>query len=299
MPSPHKDTTRQRQLAEERFGRPEAGWRLWVYTVIFESDTRAGRAFDITLLTLTLTSVAVVMLDSVESIHKQWGAGLLVVEWFFTGIFSIEYVLRLLCVRRPTRYAPSFLGLVDLFSILPTYLALFFPGLHALIDVRVLRMMRIFRILKLGAYVAEFGELGNAILATRRKIAVFLSFVLVIVVVIGTLMYVVEGPANGFTSVPASTYWANTTLTTVGFGDITPKTDLGRLLSSMMMLMGWGTLAVPTGIVSAEFSARRVHQESSSITCSACGSEAHAPRAKFCSDCGAELLPPRHDTDSR
>ena len=299
MPSPHKDTTRQRQLAEERFGRPEAGWRLWVYTVIFESDTRAGRAFDITLLTLILISVAVVMLDSVESIHKQWGAGLLVVEWFFTGIFSIEYVLRLLCVRRPTRYARSFLGLVDLFSILPTYLALFFPGLHALIDVRVLRMMRIFRILKLGAYVAEFGELGNAILATRRKIAVFLSFVLVIVVVIGTLMYVVEGPANGFTSVPVSIYWAITTLTTVGFGDITPKTDLGRLLSSMMMLMGWGTLAVPTGIVSAEFSARRVHQESSSITCSACGTKAHAPRAKFCSDCGAELLPPRHDTDSR
>ena len=289
MPGPHNNANRLSHLAEERFGRPEAGWRLRCYTVIFESDTRAGRLFDIALLALILLSVTVVMVDSIESYHRRWGERLLVIEWLFTGVFSVEYVLRLLCVRRPKRYASSFLGLIDLISVLPTYLALFFPGLHAFIDVRILRMMRIFRILKLGAYVSEFGELGNAILATRRKIAVFLSFVLVVVVVIGTLMYVVEGPANGFTSVPVSIYWAITTLTTVGFGDITPKTDLGRLLSSMMMLMGWGTLAVPTGIVSAEFSARRVYQEGMSRSCAVCGSTDHSPRAAFCGDCGTAL----------
>lgn len=289
MTAPPADRTSRKEAT--RFGRPDTGWRLRLYIIIFEADTRAGRAFDLVLLALILTSVTVVMLDSVEAVRTRWGGLLTGLEWFFTVTFTIEYVLRLSCVRQPKRYALSTFGMIDLLAILPTYLAMFFPGLHALIDVRVLRLLRIFRILKLGAYVHEFSELGNAILATRRKIIVFLSFVLIVVVVMGTLMYVVEGPENGYTSVPVAIYWAISTLTTVGFGDITPKTDLGRLIASMMMLMGWGTLAVPTGIVSAEFAARRTHPETTTRTCHECLSEGHSVLAKFCADCG-EKLPP-------
>jgi voltage-gated potassium channel len=213
-----------------------------------------------------------------------------VLEWTLTLLFTAEYLARLLCVRHPLRYARSFYGVIDLLAVLPTYLAVLVPGLHALIDVRVLRLLRIFRILKLGAYVAEYGALGAALWATRRKILVFLTFVLMVAVVLGTMMYVVEGPANGFTSIPVSIYWAITTVTTVGFGDITPKTDLGRLISSMMMLLGWGTLAVPTGIVSAEFAARR-GQEPTTRHCPDCLSEGHLPSARYCRDCGARLPP--------
>jgi voltage-gated potassium channel len=282
--------------ASDDFGRPAEGWRLRVYTIIFEADTHAGRSFDLALLALIMASVTVVMLDSMDAVSSRWGNVFGVLEWFFTAIFSIEYILRLLCVRRPRRYACSVLGVIDLLAILPTYLALFFPGLHTLIDVRVLRLLRIFRILKLGAYVTEFADLGNAILATRRKIVVFLLFVLIVVVVMGTLMYVIEGPGNGFTSIPVSIYWAITTLTTVGFGDIAPKTDLGRLISSLMMLMGWGTLAVPTGIVSAEFSARRMHLEVTTRTCHECLSEGHLTQSQYCRDCGAKV--PSYHTDT-
>ena len=274
--------------AAQRFGRPLAGWRLAAYTIVFEADTRAGRLFDLALLWLIVASVAVVMLDSVAVIRADWGALFTRLEWGFTALFTLEYALRLVCVRRPARYALSPFGLIDLLAIVPTYLALLVPGLHALIDVRVLRLLRIFRILKLTAYVAEYGALGRALLASRRKVAVFLSFVLLVALVMGTLMYVVEGPENGFTSVPMSVYWAITTLTTVGFGDITPKTDLGRLIASVMMLLGWGTLAVPTGIVSAEFTAQRFSQAPPTTrTCQACLSEGHLPQARFCRDCGA------------
>jgi voltage-gated potassium channel len=293
MPNPSPDSARlgARQSQRIRLGRPHEGLRLHLYTIIFEADTRAGRAFDLTLLCLILASVGIVMLDSVEGLHARWGELFTVLEWFFTAIFTVEYLLRLICVQHPQRYASSFLGVVDLISVAPTYLALFFPGLQALIDVRVLRMLRIFRILKLGAYVAEYGELGRAIMATRRKIAVFVSFVLSVVVVLGTLMYVVEGPTSGFTSVPVSVYWAITTVTTVGFGDITPKTDLGRFIASLIMLMGWGTLAVPTGIVSAEFAWRRGLSAITTRTCHACLSEGHLPQAKYCKDCGVRLPP--------
>lgn len=271
-------------------GRPSSGWRLRLYRIVFESDTRAGRSFDLALETLILVSIVVVMLDSITVVSARWGHVFDALEWFFTAIFTLEYIARLVCVERPRRYAFSFMGVVDLLSVAPTYLAFFFPALQALIDVRVLRMLRIFRILKMGAYVAEFGELGRAILATRRKIAVFLSFVVMVVVILGTLMYLIEGPENGFTSIPISIYWAITTVTTVGFGDITPKTDLGRFLASLMMLMGWGTLAVPTGIVSAEFASHRVLTEFGTRTCPQCGNRNHPAEAKFCSECGA-LLP--------
>lgn len=275
---------------------PGEGWRHRLYIVIFEAETPAGRAFDLALLALILVSVATVMLDSVSEINARFSDELNRAEWFFTAMFTLEYALRLLCVRNPWHYARSMLGIIDLLAIVPTYLALFFPDLAVLIDVRVLRLLRIFRVLKLGAFVREFSELGNAILATRYKIAVFVSFVLIVVIVLGTLMYVVEGPANGYTSIPVAVYWAITTLTTVGFGDISPKTDLGRLIASLMMLMGWGTLAVPTGIVSAEFAARRTHPEPTTRTCPECFSEGHPGTARYCADCGAPLPPPHVGT---
>ncbi len=209
-------------------------------------------------------------------------------EWFFTVLFTLEYIGRLLCVERPGRYARSFFGIVDLVSVLPTYLAVFVPELHALIDVRVLRMLRVFRILKLTQYVAEYRFLGAALLSSRRKIAVFLSAVVVIVVSLGTVMYVIEGPANGFTSIPVAIYWAITTMTTVGFGDIAPKTGLGRFIASLMMLMGWGVLAVPTGIVTAEITTRQL-QTTTTRACDACGTVGHAADAEFCRNCGARL----------
>ncbi len=274
---------------QREFGRPQAGWRQRMYVVIFEADTQAGRRFDLLLIAAVLTSVLVVMLDSVATLHARFGDLFTVLEIGFTALFTAEYVARLICVRRPLRYATSFFGVIDLLAVLPTYLALFFPGLHALIDVRVLRLLRIFRILKLGAYVAEYRALGLALAASRRKITVFLFFVMMVVLVMGTLMYVVEGPDNGFTSIPISIYWATTTLTTVGFGDIAPKTDLGRFIASFQMLLGWGILAVPTGIVSAEFTARRVRREPTTRTCHECLSEGHEAGARFCRDCGAAL----------
>ncbi len=284
--------------SEELYGKPADGWRLRFYTIIFEADTRAGRAFDVTLIWVILASVVVVVLDSIASIHSRHNVLLTTLEWGFTLLFTVEYLLRLACVRHPWRYATSFYGVIDLLAVAPTYLAILLPELHSLIDVRVLRLLRVFRILKLTEYVAEYGALGRALIASRRKILVFLSFVLLVVLVMGTLMYVIEGPANGFTSIPVSVYWAITTMTTVGFGDITPKTDLGRLVASVMMLMGWGTLAVPTGIVSAEFTAQRFHGWSdvpTTRTCHECLSEGHLAQAKFCRDCGAPLPAYQHD----
>jgi len=276
------------ELDAAAFGRPAAGWRRKLYVIIFESDTRAGLLFDQALLVAILASVTVVMLDSVTSVSTRYHLFLARLEWFFTGLFTLEYVARLICVERPRRYARSFYGVIDLVSVLPTYLAIFLPQLHALIDVRVLRMLRVFRILKLTQYLAEYQLLAAALRNSRRKIAVFLSAVLMIVVTLGTVMYVLEGPANGFTSIPLSVYWAITTMTTVGFGDITPQTDFGRLVASIMMLMGWGVLAVPTGIVTAEMTSQRL-RPIDSRACSTCGADEHAADARFCRACGASL----------
>jgi voltage-gated potassium channel len=278
-----------------RFGRPERSWRLTAYTIIFEADTRAGRLFDLALIVAIIASVLVVILDSVQAITARFGTIFDVLEWGFTLLFTVEYVLRLACVRRPLRYATSFFGIVDLLSVLPTYLAFFVPEVHALIDVRMLRLLRVFRILKLSAYVSEFGFLGSALMASRRKIIVFIGFVLVMVTVLGTLMYVVEGPENGFTSIPVAVYWGITTMTTVGFGDITPKTDLGRFIASIMMLMGWGILAVPTGIVTAEMTARRAGRLVTTRTCHDCLTEGHDVDARFCKHCGKPLPAYRSD----
>jgi voltage-gated potassium channel len=279
----------------DRFGRPNAGWRLRLYTVIFEADTRAGRLFDITLIWAILASVAVVVVDSMAGIHARLGGAFAVLEWGFTVLFTLEYLARLLCVRHPMRYARSVFGIIDLLAVLPTWLALLMPELHALIDVRVLRLLRVFRVLKMSAYVAEYRALGSALAASRRKILIFLSFVLMVVLVMGTLMYVVEGGANGFHSIPVAIYWAISTMTTVGFGDIVPKTDVGRFIASVMMLLGWGVLAVPTGIVSAEFTAQRVRREPTTRTCHECLSEGHEAQAHFCKDCGAPLPDYAHE----
>jgi voltage-gated potassium channel len=272
-----------------RFGMPLQGWRRRLFIVIFESDTRAGRLFDIVLLWVIVASVIVVMLDSVASLQARYGRVFDVLEWGFTLFFTVEYVARLLCVRRPDRYARSFFGIVDLLAVLPTYLALFFPGLHALIDIRMLRLLRVFRILKLTEYVVEYRRLGAAFYASRRKISVFIGTVFMLVVLVGTLMYLIEGPENGYTSIPMSVYWAITTVTTVGFGDITPKTDLGRALASFTMLLGWGILAVPTGIVTAEMTSQRIRHGGLARGCLACGSIDHSEQARYCQDCGAPL----------
>ena len=277
--------------ASEDLGKPLTGWRLQLYTIIFEADTRAGRLFDQALIAVILASVLVVMLDSVQSLDGYLDGMFASLEWLFTLAFTLEYAARLVCVRHPLRYALSFYGLIDLAALLPTYMALFVPEVHALIDVRVLRLLRVFRIFKLTAYMVEFQSLGAALRASRRKVLVFLSAVLMIVLVMGTLMYVVEGPANGFSNIPTAVYWAITTMTTVGFGDITPKTDLGRLIASVMMLLGWGTLAVPTGIVTAEMTAQRRHPPPTTRTCHECLSEGHLPEARFCHQCGARLTP--------
>jgi voltage-gated potassium channel len=255
---------------------------------VFEADTRAGLLFDEILLITILASVTVVMLDSMGALSSGYDAVLDGVEWAFTVLFTIEYVARLVCVERPWRYARSFFGIVDLVSVLPTYLAVFVPELHALIDVRLLRMLRVFRILKLTEYFREYQLLGAALRASARKIAVFLSAVVMIVVTVGTLMYVVEGPDNGFTSIPVSVYWAITTMTTVGFGDIVPQTQTGRFIASLMMLMGWGVLAVPTGIVTAEMTSQRLRGVTPR-TCPGCRAMDHVGDARFCRVCGVPL----------
>jgi voltage-gated potassium channel len=256
--------------------------------IIFDSNTVPSKLFDLGLIGAITLSVLVVMLDSVEPLHQAYGRELLMLEWGFTLIFTVEYLLRLYVASSRLRYARSFFGIIDLLSVLPTYLAFFFPEQHALIDVRVLRLLRTFRVLKLVAYVSEYKYLAAALRDSRRKIFVFISGVLMIAITVSTLMYVVEGPENGFTSIPTSVYWGITAMTTVGFGDIVPKTDLGRAIASGLMLLGWSILAVPTGIVTAEMTRRNAPLPTRS--CPSCGASHHLPRARFCHECG-EALP--------
>ncbi|MDZ4185663.1 MAG: ion transporter [Desulfuromonadales bacterium] len=226
--------------------------REHVYRIIFEADTSAGKAFDLALIFFILLSVVLVMLDSVPGIHDVIGVWLLGGEWLITILFTVEYLLRLSVARRPGRYAGSFYGVVDLLSILPTYLSIFFPGMHFLTTVRILRILRIFRILKLVQFLGEGNNLWLALKRSRHKIIVFLTTVLTVVIVVGSLMYTIEGAGSGFTSIPQSIYWAIVTMTTVGYGDIAPTTPLGRIVASMLMITGYGIIAVPTGIVTTE-----------------------------------------------
>jgi voltage-gated potassium channel len=290
MNSPSRETKGELPIPSDAlaFGRPSAGWRRKLYVVIFESDTPAGLLFDKALLVAVVASVVVVILDSVDTVSLRYHSLLTALEWLFTIAFTVEYVARLICVERPSRYARSFFGIVDLAAIVPTYLAVFAPGLQSLIDVRLLRMLRIFRILKLASYFSEYQLLLAALRDSGRKIAVFLSAVAMIVVTLGTVMYVVEGPLNGFTNIPVSIYWAISTMTTVGFGDIVPSTGLGRFIASLMMLMGWGVLAVPTGIVTAEMTSQRLRAITPQ-SCPSCGAGDHTGDALYCRVCSAKL----------
>ena len=271
-------------------GKPSSGWRRKLFTIIFEADTPAGKAFDVVLIVAILLSIAAVLADSVDGIAQRHGAALNTLELLFTLLFTVEYIARVSSVEHPMRYVRSFYGIVDLVAILPTYLAVFFPDAALLIDVRILRLLRIMRIFKLTAYLSEFRLLGEALAASRRKILVFLSVVVMIVLIIGTLMYVIEGPKHGFTSIPFAVYWAISTISTVGYGDVVPRTDFGRALASLMMLIGWGILAVPTGIVTAEMTAQHFRGRRLFDTrCPSCHASSHEEDAKFCRICGEKL----------
>ncbi len=263
-------------------------WRTVLYEVIFEAETPTGKAFDVLLIISVLASVLVVMLDSIAAVGSQYGSLLYKIEWFFTILFTVEYALRLLCVYSPLKYAISFYGVVDLLAIIPTYISLFLPGTQYLLVIRILRILRIFRILKLANYLGESKLLIKALQASSRKISVFLFTVLTLVVIFGSLMYVIEGRENGFTSIPRSIYWAIVTMTTVGYGDISPQTALGQTIASLVMILGYGIIAVPTGIVTvgmAETFSRKV----STQVCPECNAEGHDVDATHCKFCGAAL----------
>jgi len=265
-------------------------WRRHLYIIIFESDTRAGRLFDLALILAIALSVLVVMLDSVQSFQLRYARWLRAAEWFFTLLFTLEYLFRLLCVDRPGRYARSFFGVIDLMAVLPTYFAIFLPQASLAVVIRVLRILRVFRILKLGAYLGEADVLMQSLAASRKKIEVFLFAVLLLVIIFGSLMYLIEGGENGFTSIPRSIYWAIVTLTTVGYGDIAPRTPLGQALASVIMICGYGIIAVPTGIVSAEV-VRASGAGREYRLCPRCGDRFHDNNAVFCKSCGRELPP--------
>ncbi len=265
------------------------GLRLRLHEIIFEADTRAGKAFDIALICAILLSVAVVMLESVASVRAQYGSVLRVAEWIFTGLFTVEYGLRLYCTIRPVRYARSFFGVVDLTSFAPTYLSLFWEGAQSFQVIRALRLLRIFRVLKLASYLGEAAVLREAVRASRPKITVFLVAVINIAGIFGTLMYLVEGRTGGFDNIPRSVYWAVVTMTTVGFGDIAPTSPAGQMIAVVLMLMGYGIIAVPTGIVTAEIARADRHRKVSTQTCPVCAQQGHDVDAVYCKYCGGRL----------
>ncbi len=261
-------------------------WRESLHTIIFGSETRLGKVFDIVLIISIICSVIAVMLSSVTHIQLQYGEVLFYIEWFFTFLFTIEYSLRLLSIQRPLLYARSFFGVVDFLSIIPTYLSFLFPSIKYMLIIRVLRLLRIFRILKLSAYMGEAQMLMSALNRSRRKILVFLYTILTLVVIFGSLMYVVEGSEAGFTSIPKSVYWAVVTLTTVGYGDIAPQTPLGQVIASFIMIMGYGIIAVPTGIYSAELIKSYKPERIRNNACPDCGETGHDFDAEYCKYCG-------------
>jgi voltage-gated potassium channel len=276
-----------------------SGLREKLHTIIFGTDTPAGKGFDLVLIYTILLSVATVMLDSVAAIHRTYGNWLYALEWAFTLLFTVEYFVRIYISPRPLRYIFSFYGLVDLLSIVPTYLSIFLTGASYLLIIRLLRVLRIFRVLKLVRYSEEANMVIRTIFQARRKIFVFLWGVIVISVVFGSLMFLVEGPERGFTSIPKSIYWVVVTITTVGYGDITPQTVFGQLISTVAMLTGYSIIAIPTGIVSAEFinESHRMREEARRTNrCVECGRPGHEPDARYCFSCGNPLAEPAPST---
>lgn len=263
-----------------------------LHEIIFEADTPEGKFFDVTLLALIVFSVIVVMLESSQEWDMKYGHIFTILEWVFTGIFTVEYLLRLLITVRPLRYATSFYGIIDLLAIVPTYLSLFLAGTQYLVIIRILRLLRVFRIFKLGKYLVEGDQLRRAMVASRKKITVFLFAVSLLVVLIGSIMYLVEGGSNeGFSSIPRSVYWAIVTLTTVGYGDITPQTNGGQLLSAVVMILGYAIIAVPTGIVTNEMISANMKRRVNTQVCRYCSQEGHDDDAIHCKYCGERLDP--------
>ena len=259
-----------------------------LYTIIFESDTRAGKTFDLILIFSILLSVFTVLIDSVQYYNNSYGKFIYFFEWFFTILFTIEYFLRIYCIKKSISYIKSFYGLIDLLSIIPTYISIFLPATRYLSIIRILRVLRIFRILKLIMYIGEANLLMKALYSSRRKIIVFLFSILTMVTILGSIMYLVEGEANGFTSIPRSIYWAIVTITTVGYGDISPQTGLGQIFASIAMILGYATIAVPTGIISAEYSTMKASTKQ--IICTKCNHSNHESDSKYCKLCGNQLF---------
>jgi len=260
--------------------------------IIFEAHTPAGKAFDVGLIISILVSVIAVLLDSVATLHESYGNYFLGIEWFFTILFTLEYAIRLWCIKDTRRYAKSFYGIVDLLGILPTYVSLLVADTQYLLVIRILRVLRVFRVLRMVRYVGEAELLTQALIASRRKITVFIASVLALVVIFGSFMYLIEGEEHGFTSIPRSIYWAVITLTTVGYGDLTPHTPLGQAVATLVMIMGYGIIAVPTGIVTLEIS--EAHKRAANTrTCPVCAVEGHVREATYCWRCGAHLFVPQ------
>jgi len=264
-------------------------WRKQLHEVIYESNTPAGKAFDVGLLFLIIGSIAVVMLDSIESYHNKYGDFFYLLEWGFTILFTIEYILRLISIQKPLRYMVSFLGVIDLLAIIPTYLSIFLVGAQSLLVLRALRLLRIFRIFKLTHFLTEMEFLKVALQSSLKKIFIFMLVVLSLVIILGSVMYLVEGKENGFTSIPESIYWAIVTITTVGYGDILPVTPLGKFIASFMMFIGYGIIAVPTGIVTTEMALAVRGRKQRHETCPGCGREDHDDDAVFCKYCSTML----------
>jgi voltage-gated potassium channel len=265
------------------------GFRRRLHDIVFESDTLAGKLFDTALLVCIVASVLIIMLESVQAIREQFGDALRAIEWFFTIIFTVEFLARVYTVLNKRKYLLSFFGIIDLLSILPSYLALFVSGAHSLMVIRSVRLLRIFRILKLPRYMGEGQNLVRALKASQHKITIFIFTVLCSVIIFGTIMYLVEGPENGFTSIPKSIYWAIVTMTTVGYGDMSPHTSLGQTIASFIMILGYGIIAVPTGIVSAEMVQIKDREKISGQVCPHCSREGHDRDASHCKYCGHPL----------
>ncbi len=260
-----------------------------LHEIIYEADTPAGKLFDIVLLFLILFSVVLVMLESVSWIGEDYAELLYQLEWGITALFSLEYIARLLVVKKPWRYVSSFFGIIDLLSLLPMYISFFFVGTTSLVALRALRLLRVFRILKLSRYIGESNFLMASLWASRAKIGVFLFAVIILCIIFGTIMYLVEGEANGFTSIPRAIYWCVVTLTTVGYGDIAPMTPLGRFIASIIMIMGYGIIAVPTGIVTSEMTQQQQNPDTNTQACPNCITETHLDDAIYCHNCGHKL----------
>jgi voltage-gated potassium channel len=266
-----------------------SSWQSRLHNTIYESNTVAGKVFDVALLILIISSIVVVTLDSIKSYHHQYGRIFYLLEWIFTGLFTLEYVLRLISIKKPLRYVFSFLGFIDLLAIIPSYLSIFFVGAQSLLVLRALRLLRVFRIFKLTHFLTEIEFLKIALTTSLKKITIFMLVVLSLVIILGSIMYLVENGENGFISIPDSIYWAIVTITTVGYGDIAPVTPMGKLIASLMMFIGYGIIAVPTGIITTEMANAARKRKHGQETCPGCGREGHDKDAVYCKFCGTLL----------